>query len=63
MDKKKRFEEYYNNEKTKGKNNTETKIKRKEISEQYYDEKKKLNLIYSEQVTKTVKNNGYKIKF
>lgn len=42
MDKRKRFEEYYNNENTKGENNTETKIKRKEISEQYYYEKKEV---------------------
>jgi len=63
MDKRKRFEEYYNNENTKVENNTETKIRRKEISERIMMKRKKLNLIYSEQVTKTVKNNGYKIKF
>ncbi len=47
MDKKKRLEEYYNNENIEEKNNddneTETKIKRKERLEQYYDENKDLN--------------------
>jgi len=42
IDKRKRFEKYYNNENIKVENNTETKIKRKEISEQYYDEKKEV---------------------
>lgn len=47
MDKKKRLEEYYNNENIEEKNDDETKteaqIKRKERLEQYYDEKKDLN--------------------
>lgn len=47
MDKKKRLEEYYNNENIEEKNNddneTEAKIKRKERLEQYYDENKDLN--------------------
>ena len=42
IDKIKRFKKYYNNENSKVENNTETKIKRKEISEQYYDEKKEV---------------------
>ena len=39
------------------------KLREKKYQNSIMMKRKKLNLIYSEQVTKTVKNNGYKIKF